>query len=1085
MGTVAILALASANVTASAQQQQPGEASSYSIAPQDLGSALTSFAENAGLRLLFPSILVAGKTSPGLNGSFSAEAALSQLLAGSGLTYRFTSSNTVTITDPAAVVEGTDGSIVLGEVNVTAWATNSGIGWDGSPESVYLTPGSVSAISAETLQNFAGTTPSDILKSAPGVLSGESRNSGGLDVNIRGMQGMSRVPVSIDGAQNSTAVYRGYQGIANRSFIDPDFISGISIEKGPSSAPGAAGAIGGSVNMRTVTADDIVPAGESFGIRLKVEGSSNTSPVAANGTMNLLEPFDGLGMSRGQVENPGPFAMTGGSSSVLFGSKTEVFDFVAGFSRRRLGNYHAGTNGPYAPQPSAPHSLCALYAGYCDGMTFYEPGLTAYLPGEEVLNTSQDTTSGLLKTTFRFNDEHVLELGFSRYESRYGETYPMGFITNLSSRQQGQPSHTAVDSVTARYGYNPDNDLIDFQWNTWGTSLVESSALSDGSTNFAEKWAKSYGTDVSNTSRFSVFGGDLALQYGGSYRSEDTAPSKDAPASAIQPRNGSREESSVFINAKLNPTDWLELTAGTRYHSYEAQNNTAANTTPIQSANAVDFNAGLAVTPIEGVQLFGTYSNAARLPSLFESVGGFATLIAPGLTPETANNFEAGVNLQRDDLLFSGDTAGLKFAYFNNTTDDYISRAWEQRLAPHPIYGGTPYLQNFMVIDNIDQARFSGFEMSASYDNGGFSADLNGTYYNNVEFCRTAATCMNSSLAADYATNQIPPEYTASLTLSQKFLEDRLTLGGRLTHIGPRAAGAQPTQSGASPFIAAIPWEPYTVLDVFGRYELTDYATLTFGIENVTDLYYVDPLNLALLPSPGRTIKLGVVGEFSPSSGGGEAWADALAPITATATNDVDWTGFYAGIHGAQLNGNAEALDFKRYVGATMVEDRNFYLGDIDGVGIGLQGGANYQLSSNFVLGVEGEVSWGGTEFSAMTSRDTYFDGSIDWLASLSARAGFSADRFLVYGKGGVTVAGTSMGRVIADNRMISQDSASGWTLGAGVEYAVSDNLSIKGEYSFTTLSGGSYGGTMPGQTTTTGGLFKTDQVKIGMNYRF
>lgn len=210
---------------------------------------------------------------------------------------------------------------------------------------------------------------------------------------------MSRVAVSVDGAQNSTSVYRGYQGIANRSFVDPDFISGVSISKGPSGAPGAAGAIGGSVNMRTITADDIVPEGESFGMRLKVEGSNNTTPVKAAGGANLAEEFDGLAMVRSQVQRPDLFDVNGGSSSIVVAAKSEAFDLVAGFSRRRYGNYHAGETGPNAPQKSEPHYLCALYPGYCDGMEFYKPGLTAYLPGEEVLNTSQDTTSGLLKGT--------------------------------------------------------------------------------------------------------------------------------------------------------------------------------------------------------------------------------------------------------------------------------------------------------------------------------------------------------------------------------------------------------------------------------------------------------------------------------------------------------------------------------------------------------------------------------------------------------------------------------------------------------------------------------------------------------------
>lgn len=73
-----------------------------------------------------------------------------------------------------------------------------------------------------------------MLRGTTGIIAAEARTSGGLDVNIRGLQGQGRVPVTVDGAINSTTVYRGYQGTSNRSFVDPDFISHVAIVKGPS-----------------------------------------------------------------------------------------------------------------------------------------------------------------------------------------------------------------------------------------------------------------------------------------------------------------------------------------------------------------------------------------------------------------------------------------------------------------------------------------------------------------------------------------------------------------------------------------------------------------------------------------------------------------------------------------------------------------------------------------------------------------------------------------------------------------------------------------------------------------------------------
>src|SRR5690606_20309820 len=108
-------------------------------------------------------------------------------------------------------------------------------------------------------------------------------------------------------------------------------------------------------------------------------------------------------------------------------------------------------------------------------------------------------------------------------------------------------------------------------------------------------------------------------------------------------------------------------------------------------------------------------------------------------------------------------------------------------------------------IFNIDRARFSGLEMSANYELDGFSATLAANYYLNVEFCRTAETCENKSLYADYATNQVPPKYGIDLTLTQKLLDDALTVGGRISYTSSRASGhGDVTGQGMSQFITMI-----------------------------------------------------------------------------------------------------------------------------------------------------------------------------------------------------------------------------------------------------------------------------------------
>lgn len=68
---------------------------SFDIAPQPLAGALNRLAAQSGLQVIFDGTLVLGKHSPGVVGSKEPEAALAELLQGSGLTWRATGGNSV------------------------------------------------------------------------------------------------------------------------------------------------------------------------------------------------------------------------------------------------------------------------------------------------------------------------------------------------------------------------------------------------------------------------------------------------------------------------------------------------------------------------------------------------------------------------------------------------------------------------------------------------------------------------------------------------------------------------------------------------------------------------------------------------------------------------------------------------------------------------------------------------------------------------------------------------------------------------------------------------------------------------------
>lgn len=84
------------------------------------------------------------------------------------------------------------------------------------------------------------------------------------------------MPIIADGTQQSIDVYRGYAGVQQRSYLDPDLISQVSIDKGPTLATDGAGAIGGAVRVTTLQPADVIPKGETFGVRLRGGMANNT-----------------------------------------------------------------------------------------------------------------------------------------------------------------------------------------------------------------------------------------------------------------------------------------------------------------------------------------------------------------------------------------------------------------------------------------------------------------------------------------------------------------------------------------------------------------------------------------------------------------------------------------------------------------------------------------------------------------------------------------------------------------------------------------------------------------------------------------
>lgn len=176
-----------------------------------------------------------------------------------------------------------------------------------------------------------------------------------------------------------------------------------------------------------------------------------------------------------------------------------------------------------------------------------------------------------------------------------------------------------------------------------------------------------------------------------------------------------------------------------------------------------------------------------------------------------------------------------------------------------------------------------------------------------------------------------------------------------------------------------------------------------------------------------------------------------------------------------------------------------FYIGAMGGYGWdsgnfsgGFGGGTvgyNWQFpGSQFVFGIE--VDAAGASIKDSITEDIGLgilateELKINSFGSVTGRAGFAMDAFLLYAKGGFawanrkdSISVPALGVTLSDSQ-----SHTGYTIGGGLEYLFTPNWSAKGEYMFTSLGSETYNF---GGDRLDSGTIDLHTIKVGVNYRF
>ncbi len=295
------------------------------------------------------------------------------------------------------------------------------------------------------------------------------------------------------------------------------------------------------------------------------------------------------------------------------------------------------------------------------------------------------------------------------------------------------------------------------------------------------------------------------------------------------------------------------------------------------------FSATARVTP------FGTaflrYAQTTRFPSVNEltssaiidgagTIGGLA--VEGASKPERSTNWEIGYAHDLRQFFPSLNHADVRISYFNTEIRDFMDRSL-----------------NLGVLQ-LDKKKSSGIELQSRFDTGRFYGGLGGTYRLKQKTCdkdiasamdpfwNRIPTCMTGGFPGSYSGTSLQPKYSIDMNLGARALNNQLEFGWRgVYHSGAENDQLDKLLGRDDGFVFAYAierlalhrawfrgnkeafyWKPVMLHDIYATLRVNKELSFNFGITNLTDQYYLDPMSKVLLPGPGRTLRAEVRVKF-------------------------------------------------------------------------------------------------------------------------------------------------------------------------------------------------------------------------------
>lgn len=606
---------------------------------------------------------------------------------------------------------------------------------------------------------------------------------------------------------------------------------------------------------------------QDFGrVAVIVDGARQNFQRSGHGTQSMFwidpELLKGVDVIRGPVANTYGSGAIGG---VVFFETKDAADFLRPhetWAASATGRYDTNGEG-WTTSATGAYRIDEAF-DVLGNLVWRDFGDYKDGDGDKVPGTGFDVLSGMLKTSVRPTENSELKLGWVSANDSWSEgldAYDMDVRQNTFTGRYNLTDENRswldlhINASLNRAGldqtYRTNRRQYDSQTGRPIIVPAGSRTTYDLST---------YSLDIWNTSRFDTGGFSHELTYGADRVTDDVVTANAGGGMDVYTPSGERRVSGAYVQDKLS-YDWLQIIGALRYDSYKLDrgdaNSSGDRLSPRLTVGVSPFQEGA----LEGLQLYGTYAEGYRSPSITETLMSglhpngvvFPFLPNPDLKPETAKTWEAGINYRHDGVIQGGDALRLKAAYFNNDVDDYIGGNSDVAIGSNgcrflpglpPIWtpgGGGYYVPSCFQYQNFANAKIRGVELEGLYDAAWGFAGLSLSVID-------GHTISYDGLRQDLATI---PSSQVTAQLGFRFLEDKLTVGGEVQYNGAPKGNATASD--------------YTLVNAFLSYQATEDFKVDFRADNIFDVRYTNPLNASATSpvyEPGVTLKLAATMRF-------------------------------------------------------------------------------------------------------------------------------------------------------------------------------------------------------------------------------